>query len=142
MSDSYYNRRPSVRRPEESCRCLQGDSQELARVANPIDDREVARGYACGMWWTRCSECGSETELMKPTLLRRLMTGMVAIGGSIPPVSIRRRCPRCGVIRINYPDHAAHECQRCGYDLRNNRTGECPECGWKMPAAMRDHLEG
>lgn len=40
----------------------------------------------------------------------------------------RSRRRRCGL------------CQWCGYDLRGNRSGTCPECG--QASALRFHVEG
>jgi len=31
-------------------------------------------------------------------------------------------------------------CSLCGYNLRGNRTGICPECGTGVPAVLRERL--
>jgi len=39
------------------------------------------------------------------------------------------------------PDAKARPCVQCGYDLRDNVSGSCPECGWQIdPAAVDAHI--
>lgn len=35
----------------------------------------------------------------------------------------------------------SHYCRRCQYDLRSNTTGMCPECGAKIPKAVKDSCD-
>lgn len=56
-----------------------------------------------------------------------------------PGLGLRRRCLRCGRTFIgpapNTPDF--DKCATCGYNLRGNTSGTCPECGWELPRRYR-----
>ncbi len=40
--------------------------------------------------------------------------------------------------KIESRDSDGHlRCEACGYDLHNNKTGQCPECGAAGPGAIR-----
>jgi DNA-directed RNA polymerase subunit RPC12/RpoP len=56
-----------------------------------------------------------------------------------PPRPLRRQCLKCGYKfagqRPELPNF--DECARCSYSLKGNRSGRCPECGWKLPRRYR-----
>ena len=52
---------------------------------------------------------------------------------------LKRRCLKCGYKFVGeqpeLPDF--DECARCGYNLKGNVTGRCPECGWRLSLRHR-----
>ena len=32
-------------------------------------------------------------------------------------------------------------CENCGYNLKGNISGKCPECGWSIPEEMRPRVD-
>jgi hypothetical protein len=55
----------------------------------------------------------------------------------IEPSVWRRRCRSCGAMFVAQTMHRENLCGACGYDLRGNRSGRCPECGWHIPHMQR-----
>ena|GEM_PF-3426012 len=56
-----------------------------------------------------------------------------------PAKPLRRKCLKCGYKflgeRPEPPDF--DECAACGYSLKGNVSGRCPECGWRLPRRYR-----
>ena len=58
---------------------------------------------------------------------------------STPVRPLRRKCLACGYLFAGAvpetPDF--DQCAACGYCLTGNRSGRCPECGWRLPRRYR-----
>ena len=57
------------------------------------------------------------------------------------PPEQKRKCDECGKIFIakltSKPNFDV--CLQCQYNLTGNRSGRCPECGWRLPRQYRAH---
>jgi len=73
-------------------------------------------------WRVRCLTCGLAIDAGR--------TGIIRFGGRGKSYKLRwcSRCRRlrCFVVERKPP---APKCHKCGYNLRGNVSGRCPECG-------------
>ena len=114
--------------------------------------------------WTDCPKCGSANHhwahrtpvstlrffLKLVGVLAEFVLGLlslvVVVLFGVPllfdrPITERRKCDECGKIFIakltSKPNFDV--CLQCQYNLTGNRSGRCPECGWRLPRQYRAH---
>lgn len=71
---------------------------------------------------------------------------LVLFAIAIVPITIFdlwRRCERCGgsFVGDGWRPPRRHRCAVCGYNLRGNTSGRCPECGWQIPRGVVPALD-
>jgi ssDNA-binding Zn-finger/Zn-ribbon topoisomerase 1 len=56
-----------------------------------------------------------------------------------PARPLRRKCLKCGYTFLGESPETPDfdECAQCGYILKGNISGRCPECGWRLPRRYR-----
>ena len=59
----------------------------------------------------------------------------------VDELRLHRQCQACGhryLARNEYPPDF-DECPQCGYDLTENVSGRCSECGWELQRRYREY---
>jgi hypothetical protein len=123
---------------------LGGNAEELSFAAAVLMCALVL-GAICGLptaplviWIIQRSQGNVAWVIVAAGVLSGYLLGMamsVEVRGITPLVVLLLLsvsvAATCIVISQAAPvKRAAHECPQCGYDLRGNPRGDCPECGW------------
>lgn len=99
----------------------------------------VARKWGLQLWWTTCG-------LWVVFLVVFSRSGTVtagAFGGSVFVLvgGLALGGIACAIFHFHpFPKAAPGHCRNCGYDLRGNESGRCPECGMQFTRHFRNLL--
>jgi hypothetical protein len=113
-----------------------GPEPVISRRCCPRCGRAVGVGrrlLASATWvgW-RCSGCGESLEVTVPSVLVAMIPAVVACPYSViiaPPLAVLGVVHGLWLARVVMNRHPPWCCRECGYSMRGNRRGMCPECG-------------
>ncbi|MCP4590737.1 MAG: hypothetical protein GY842_08330 [bacterium] len=99
----------------------------------------------------QCPQCGSADDHRIVWDLRSILIAVANTLWTITQIIhlspfhggwyVRRVCTKCGT-RFLGPQREPpnlEECPRCGYNLKGNVSGRCPECGWRLTRYYREY---